>query len=204
MELDSDLEEILGTTGKSSHGGKTLKSLKTRSGGKRPMGETEIEMPELVPTTDPKRPRVTGAEVHFVDIRNSGSVSVPEMFNLMFQYVSPPGNLFSETIDYVGEHLVRGLSQVAHSSVELFIRSRTADIEREEELKMLREQVRKHEATLKSWEQYLGSTQFHKDVVTYFANQPAALPDLVASACQSKEAALPHIATGPGGAQDAP
>nr|GMD88106.1 uncharacterized protein LOC109149872 [Ipomoea batatas] len=195
MELDSDLEEILRTTGKSSHGGKMSKSLKTRSGGKRPTGETEIEMPELVPATDPKRPRVTSEEVHFVDILNRGSVSVPEMFNLMFQYVPPPGNLFSETTDYVGEHLVRGLSQVAHSSVELFIRSRIADIEREEELKMLREQVRKHEAALKSWEQYLGSTQFHKDAVAYFANQSAAIPDLVASTCQSKEAALPLFQT---------
>nr|GMD89638.1 uncharacterized protein LOC109149872 [Ipomoea batatas] len=155
--------------------------VKELEGGKRPTGETEIEMPELVPATDPKRPRVTSEEVHFVDILNRGSVSVPEMFNLMFQYVPPPGNLFSETTDYVGEHLVRGLSQVAHSSVELFIRSRIADIEREEELKMLREQVRKHEAALKSWEQYLGSTQFHKDAV--------------ASTCQSKEAALPLFQT---------
>nr|GMD16116.1 uncharacterized protein LOC109149872 [Ipomoea batatas] len=219
MELDSDLDEILGTTGKSSHGGKTSKSLmvvfkkkniassgeqhasdrppvasrpsgssvapvQTRSGGKRPMGETEIEMPELAPATDPKRLRVTGEEVHLVDILNRGSVSVPDMFNLMFQYVPSPGNLFSETTDYVGEHLV------AHSSVELFIRSRTVDIEREEELKMLREQVRKHEAALKCWEQYPGSAQFHKDAIAYFANRPAAFLDLVASTCQSEEAAL--------------
>nr|GLL50004.1 uncharacterized protein LOC109149872 [Ipomoea trifida] len=91
MELGSDLEEILGTTGKSSHGGKTSKSLKvvfkkkntassgeqhagdrppvssrpsgssvapvqTRSSGKRPMGETEIETPKLAPATNPRDP----------------------------------------------------------------------------------------------------------------------------------------------------
>nr|GMD34317.1 uncharacterized protein LOC109149872 [Ipomoea batatas] len=200
MELGSDLEEILGTTGKSSHGEKTSKSLKvvfkkkstassgeqhagdrlpvssrpsgssvapvqTRSSGKRPMGETEIETPELAPATDPKRPRVTGEEVPFVDILNRGSVSISEMFNVMFQYVPPPANLFNQTTDYVGEHLVRGLSQVAHSSVELFIRSRFVDAEREEELKMLREKVKKHAAALRSWEQYPGSAQFHKDAV---------------------------------------
>nr|GMC53030.1 uncharacterized protein LOC109149872 [Ipomoea batatas] len=163
MELGSDLKEILGTTGKSSHGEKTSKSLKTRSSGKRPMGETEIETPELAPTTDPKRPRVTGEEIPFVDILNRGSVSISEMFNVMFQYVPPPVNLFNQTTDYVGEHLVCGLSQVAHSSVELFIRSRPADAEREEELRMLREKVKKHEAALRSWEQYPGSAQFHKD-----------------------------------------
>nr|GMD17829.1 uncharacterized protein LOC109149872 [Ipomoea batatas] len=175
--------------------GSSVAPVQTRSGGNRSMGETEIEMPELAPATDPKRLRVTGEEVHLVDILNRGSVSVPEMFNLMFQYVPSPGNLFSETTDYVGEHLVRGLSQVAHSSVELFIRSRTVDIEREEELKMLREQVRKHEAALKCWEQYPGSAQFHKDVVAYFANRPATLPNLVASVCQSEEAALPLFQT---------
>nr|GLL17258.1 uncharacterized protein LOC109149872 [Ipomoea trifida] len=229
IELDSDLEKILGTTRKSSHGGKTSKSLKvvfkkkntvlsgkqhasdrppvpsrlsgssvapvqTRSGGKRPMGETKIEMPELVPAMDPKRPRVTGEEVHFVDILNRGSVSVPEMFNLMFQYVPPPHLLGTCSARQL-TMWESTLSAVAHSSVELFIRSRTADIEREEELKMLTEQVRKHEVVLKSWEQYPGSTQFHKDVVAYFANRPAALPDLVASACQSEEAALPLFHT---------
>nr|GMD42314.1 uncharacterized protein LOC109149872 [Ipomoea batatas] len=230
MELGSDLEEILGTTGKSSHGEKTSKSLKvvfkkkstvssreqhagdrppvssrpsgssvapvqTRLSGKRPMGETEIETLELAPATDPKRPRVTGEGVPFVDILNRGSVSFSEMFNVMFQYVPPPANLFNQTADYVGEHLVRGLSQVAHSSVELFIRSRSVDVEREEELKMLREKVKKHEAALRSWEQYPGSAQFHKDAVAYFADRPAAFPDLVASACQSEEAALPLFQT---------
>nr|GLL25120.1 uncharacterized protein LOC109149872 [Ipomoea trifida] len=230
MELGNGLEEILGTTGKSSHGEKTSKSLKvvfkkkstassgeqhagdrppvssrpsgssvapvqTRSSGKRPMGETEIETPELAPATDPKRPRVTGEEVPFVDILNRGSVSISEMFNVMFQYVPHPANLFNQTTDYVGEHLVRGLSQVTHSSVELFIRSRSVDAEREEELKMLREKVKKHEAALRSWEQYPGSAKFHKDAVAYFANRSAALPDLVASACQSEEVALPLFQT---------
>nr|GLL50003.1 serine/arginine repetitive matrix protein 2-like [Ipomoea trifida] len=60
---------------------------------------------------------------------------------------------------------------------------------------MLREKVRKHEAALRSWEQYPGSAQFHKDAVAYFANRPAVLPDLAASACQSEEAALPLFQT---------
>nr|GMC53068.1 uncharacterized protein LOC109149872 [Ipomoea batatas] len=141
--------------------GSSVAPVQTRSSGKRPMGETEIEVPELAPATDPKRPRVTGEEILFTDILNRGSVSISEMFNVMFQYVPPP---------------------VAHSSVELFIRSRSADAERDEELKMLREEVKKYEAALRSWEQYPGSAQFHKDAVAYFANRPAALPDLVASA----------------------
>nr|GMD75173.1 uncharacterized protein LOC109149872 [Ipomoea batatas] len=175
--------------------GSSVAPVQTRSSGKRPMGETEIEAPELAPATDPKRPRVTGEEIPFTDILNRGSVSISEMFNVMFQYVPPPVNLFNQTTDYVGEHLVRGLSQVAHSSVELFIRSRSADAERDEELKMLREKVKKYEVALKSWEQYPGSTQFHKDAVAHFANRPDALPDLVASACQSEEAALPLFQT---------
>lgn len=59
------------------------------------MGETEIETPELAPAT------CTCEEVPFVDILNRGSVSISEMFNVMFQYVPPPVNLFSQTTDYV-------------------------------------------------------------------------------------------------------
>ncbi|XP_019153426.1 PREDICTED: uncharacterized protein LOC109149872 [Ipomoea nil] len=118
----------------------------TKSTEKHRMEVVEVEVSKDAHAIDPKRARVAGEEPRLADALSRGTVNLSEIFNLMFQLSPPSASLVNGTTDFVGVQVAHHLSQVAHGSAELFVRSRLDAMEREEELRRLKERVRDLEA----------------------------------------------------------
>nr|GMC79535.1 uncharacterized protein LOC109149872 [Ipomoea batatas] len=118
----------------------------TKSIGKRPVEAVEVETSGDAHAIDPKRARSARGESRLDQTLTHSTISLPEMFNLLFQMSPPTASLVNETTDNVAKHIAHHLSQVASTSTELFVRARRDVIEREEELRKLKERVRDLEA----------------------------------------------------------
>nr|GMD35782.1 uncharacterized protein LOC109149872 [Ipomoea batatas] len=123
------------------------------------------------------------------------TISLPEMFNLLFQLSPPAASFVNETIDYVGAQFAHHLSQAASTGAELFVRARLDAMEHEGELRKLKEKVRDLEAQVESLKQYPGSDQFLQDAAAHYASRPADLPGLLSTLCPYEDAALPLFYT---------
>nr|GLL35469.1 uncharacterized protein LOC109149872 [Ipomoea trifida] len=197
----------------------------TKTIGKRPMEAVEVETSGDAPVIDPKKARLARWESQLAQTLTRGTISLPEMFNLLFQLSPPAASLVNETIDYVGAQFAHHLSQVlalvtncysflppfylflsialtvlvfvyvASTGAELFVRARLDAMEHEGELRKLKEKVRDLEAQVESLKQYPGSDQFLQDAAAHYASRPADLPGLLSTLCPSEDAALPLFYT---------
>nr|GMC88914.1 NADPH:quinone oxidoreductase [Ipomoea batatas] len=124
----------------------------TKSIGKRPVEAVEVETSGDAHAIDPKRARSARGESRLDQTLTHSTISLPEMFNLLFQMSPPTASLVNETTDNVAKHIAHHLSQVlalvASTSTELFVRARRDVIKCEEELRKLKERVRDLEAQL--------------------------------------------------------
>nr|GMD34071.1 agamous-like MADS-box protein AGL8 homolog [Ipomoea batatas] len=143
------------------------------------MEAVEVETFGDAPVIDPKKARLARWESQLAQLLTRGTISLPEMFNLLFQLSPPAASLVNETIDYVGAQFAHHLSQVlalaASTGTELFDRARLDAMEHEGELRKLKE----------------------KDAAAHYASRPVDLPILLSTLCPSKDAALPLFYTLP-------
>nr|GMD39120.1 serine/arginine repetitive matrix protein 2-like [Ipomoea batatas] len=149
----------------------------TKTIGKRHMEAVEVETSGDAPVIDPKKAQLARWESQLAQTLTRGTISLPDMFNLLFQLSPPAASLVNETIDYVGAQFAHHLSQVlalaASTRAELFVRARLDAMEHEGELRKLKE----------------------KDAAAHYASRPADLPGLLSTLCPSEDAALPLFYT---------
>nr|GMC88826.1 uncharacterized protein LOC109149872 [Ipomoea batatas] len=135
---------MIDSAGQAPSRGQTTKGLKlvlkrksaTSSGDQHTVGQSPVGSCPSGSSATPSQTKSIGKRpVEAVEVETSG------MFNLLFQMSPPTASLVNEMTDNVAKHIAHHLSQVARTSTELFVRARRDVIEREEELRKLKERM---------------------------------------------------------------